>query len=287
MKPSPKITREIPFSKKFPHHRSGFFGSGTVTQDLAERLKRNSRPTELHLYRCDLGAAGAEAAARCFAFEVWASFGGNSKCTGGRPWRKPWRSTESSPRSTSDGIILETLVLRPICFSKVFLAEHSLPFWVSDCVFRQALAEMLKVNTTLRILRLDGNQIGDSGVEAQRFAFSEGNDLPLDFTFCTSQALANALQHNQSLIEIDLDSGWLDDAGFQVRWVARSEESMPGAARWEALEQIQERLQGNKEAAAKAAWIWTWGFGCVGWLWNVAGTTDLFISEIILALTLN
>ena len=68
-----------------------------------------------------------------------------------------------------------------------------------------------------------------------------------DVTFFTSQALPNALQHSN-------DFG---DAGRQARWVAGSEESMlPGAARWEALQQIQEQLLAN-EAAAKAAWNWT------------------------------
>ena len=86
------------------------------------------------------------------------------------------------------------------------------------------------------------------------------------FTFCTSQALADALQHNQSLTNLDLDGNPFRDAGRQARWVAGSEESMlPGAARWEAEERIEERLKANEEAAAKAGC----GLGAFGGILNL------------------
>ena len=59
--------------------------------------------------------------------------------------------------------------VKAICFLK-FLWQKTrklFAFWVSDCFFLQAFAEMLKVNTTLKVLYLKGNQIGDIGVEAQ------------------------------------------------------------------------------------------------------------------------
>ena len=61
------------------------------------------------------------------------------------------------------------------------------------------------------------------------------------------------MKHNKTLNEIDLDGNDFGAAGRQARWVAWSEESLlPGAALWEAYEQIKERLKANRKAAAEA-----------------------------------
>ena len=185
-----------------------------LQEELADQLKRNSRPTELGL-RFALGAADAEAAG-VFSTSTQlvrsgASFGvlrprvlrfilnflQPRRTAGGgrRSWRKPWRSTVSSPRSTSIvKITLETLVLRPFVFLFFWGVENSWNFdcqILSDCLVLQALAEMLKVNTTLSVLILGNNQIGDSGVEAlgllpqKAFSQSFGSDFgPCVFQPC-------------------------------------------------------------------------------------------------------
>ena len=59
---------------------------------------------------------------------------------------------------------------KAICFLK-FSWQKALCIWSSDCLFLQALAEMLKANTNVRDLDLRENQIGDKGFEAPGFLF--------------------------------------------------------------------------------------------------------------------
>ena len=95
-----------------------------------------------------------------------------------------------------------------------FLAD-TLPF---EChlPFLQALTEMLKVNTTLKILSLYQNQIGDSGVEAQVLLFwrHSSNFHPIHNWF--AQALAEALQHNRTLTYLDLGDNDIEDEGVEA-----------------------------------------------------------------------
>ena len=130
---------------------------------LADALQHNTTLTYLDLVVNQIGDKGVEA--RVLQFSISFSLVGRTAGGARRPWRKPWRSTASSPWSTSGLITLETLVLRPF----VFFGRELLEFWlsdiirlISDCLFLQALVEMLKVNTTLRSLRFGKKRIYDS-----------------------------------------------------------------------------------------------------------------------------
>ena len=99
--------------------------------------------------------------------------------------------------------------------------------FLSDFTFctSQALAEALQHNTTLTNLHLYGNQIGDKGSEAG----SCNSQFLSDFTFCTSQvpadfsqiccpqALANAMQHNIILTNLDLRGNQIGDKGVEAQ----------------------------------------------------------------------
>ena len=112
-------------------------------------------------------------------------------------------------------------MLRPLVFYKCVFGQKILCHFDCQIAFLlQVLADMLKVNTTLRTLYLEKNQIGDIGVEAQRFASSEGTfliSITVDFTICCPQALANAMQHNTTLTHLDLSWNKSGDKGVEAR----------------------------------------------------------------------
>ena len=188
---------------------------------------------------------------------------------GRRPWRKPWRSTASSPRSTLEVIELETLVLRPFCFSKVFLgrklfAIFRLPFsagigWDAEgehhtqisqprsksdwwqrcwgpefCFFWRHFPVLQYLISRLAARRPwpmpcsttppspISTSVGTRLVIRGSRPGSCNSQFLLDFAFGTSQALANAMQHNQNLTDLDLDGHHFGAAGRKARWVARS-----------------------------------------------------------------
>ena len=169
---------------------------------------------------------------------------------GRRHWRRSWRTTRALKNWCFWGVSLVMMVFRP----RVVLSLKGLP---KKCIgfhicCQQALANALQHNRTLTKLLLFGSY------KAQ-FCFSEGIPLPWDsvfYCFFCSQALAEV---SSRCVHMFRDP--FGDAGRQAR---RNDFEMtsvgrlvrrvdaPGAALWQALEQIEERLQANQEAAAEA-----------------------------------
>ena len=113
----------------------------------------------------------------------------------------------------------------------------------------QALANAMQLNTTLTNLDLPWNKIGDKGVEARVLQFS------ISFR-CHILHISGFSRCNEAQPEPHRDR-----PRFQWLWRCRSKGPVsrsvrrvvaPGAALWEALEQIEERLQANRKAAAEA-----------------------------------
>ena len=174
------------------------------------------------------------------------------------------------------------IVLGPrVCFLRWFTISTRFQF-----NFTVGCPEMLKAKSSFDC---GSNLIGDIGVEAYiivcflQSPFMIHSWTMLDFTVGISQALANAMPHNQTLTDLRLRDNDFGGAGRQARWVARSEESLlPRAALWDWLRGMEANRgasQGEPGSCCKGCLEVGLGFGL---LWNVAATTDLFVSVFYL-----
>ena len=81
----------------------------------------------------------------------------------------------------------------------------------------QALAEALETNVALTRLRLRGNSIGDVGMQALVEALVKSLEKKSARTIlCTLQTIADVLETNNTLMELDLNGRRIGDAGAQA-----------------------------------------------------------------------